>query len=139
MISLALSLALSSTATGLLSGTGVKLSGARRNITIKNGCIRGTTTYNGNGTFTDGMGTLQPNNAFRSLMGGRLADYQVGLALNMPLGFRAELSAILEYISSESPSGAARSTIARLKHSQQSVQGRTARSTYAASTLINAR
>jgi outer membrane protein TolC len=57
-------------------------------------------TLTGNGTFLDSSGPggtpgiSQPSNAFRSLMNGRLADYQVGLALNMPLGFRAEHAAV---------------------------------------------
>ena len=57
-------------------------------------------TLTGNGTFTDnsgpfgGPGVPKPTNAFRSLMNGHLADYQVGLSLNMPLGFRAEHAAV---------------------------------------------
>lgn len=50
-------------------------------------------TLTGTGTFIDGTGATQPANAFRSLMGGGLADWQVGIAANMPLGFRAEFAA----------------------------------------------
>jgi hypothetical protein len=51
-------------------------------------------TLTGNGTYLDATGSPQPFNAFRSLASGKLADYQVGFALNMPLGFRAEYAAI---------------------------------------------
>jgi outer membrane protein TolC len=51
-------------------------------------------TLTGSGETKDGTGTLQPNNAFRSLMRGGLADWQIGLALNVPLGWRAEFAAI---------------------------------------------
>jgi outer membrane protein TolC len=51
-------------------------------------------TLTGNGTYLDTAGTLQPSNAFQSLKKGNLADWQLGLTLNMPLGFRAEYAAI---------------------------------------------
>jgi outer membrane protein TolC len=51
-------------------------------------------TLTGSGTFTDASGTVQPTNAFRSLTHTHLADYQIGINLNMPLGFRAEFAAI---------------------------------------------
>jgi outer membrane protein TolC len=42
----------------------------------------------GNGVFIDSTGTPRPNNALRSLSHGHFADYNLGLLLNVPLGFR---------------------------------------------------
>lgn len=51
-------------------------------------------TLTGNGTFTDASGTLQPTNAFRSLSHSHLADFTLGLNLNIPLGYRFEMAAV---------------------------------------------
>ena len=48
------------------------------------------TRLDGNGTLTDGTGGPQTNNALRSLADGRFANAQIGVTLNMPLGFRLE-------------------------------------------------
>jgi outer membrane protein TolC len=51
-------------------------------------------SLDGGGTFTDSTGTAQPSSAPRSLGTGHLADWQVGVFLNMPIGFRFEHAAI---------------------------------------------
>ena len=48
----------------------------------------------GNGTFTDGNGATQPTNAFRSLANSHLMDWQIGVNLNIPLGYHAEMAAV---------------------------------------------
>ena len=51
-------------------------------------------TLQGGGMFTDGGGTPEPSNVFRSLGGLHLADWTAGLYLNVPIGFRYEHAAI---------------------------------------------
>jgi outer membrane protein TolC len=48
------------------------------------------TTLTGRGTFADATGATQPSNSLQSLASGRFANWNVGLTLNMPLGFRLE-------------------------------------------------
>ncbi|MBI1830739.1 MAG: TolC family protein [Planctomycetes bacterium] len=50
-------------------------------------------TLTGNGTF-DASGSPFPSNAFKSLTNSHLLDWQLGLNLNIPLGYRAELAAV---------------------------------------------
>jgi outer membrane protein TolC len=51
-------------------------------------------TLTGNGSFLDASGTLQPTNAIRSLTHSHLADYQLGINMSVPLGWRQEYAAI---------------------------------------------
>jgi outer membrane protein TolC len=51
-------------------------------------------TLQGDDTFIDGTGTERTTNAFRSLRRGDFADWQVGLNLIVPIGFRLEYAAI---------------------------------------------
>lgn len=50
-------------------------------------------TLTGNGTFDSGGSTF-PSNAYKSLMNTHLLDWQLGLNLNIPLGYRAEFAAV---------------------------------------------
>lgn len=51
-------------------------------------------TLQGNDTFVDGTGTTRTANSFRSLSNGEFADWQAGLNLIVPLGYRLEHAAI---------------------------------------------
>jgi hypothetical protein len=51
-------------------------------------------TLTGNGTVLDGSNTLVPTNALKSLATQHLLDYQIGLNLQIPLGYRAEMAAV---------------------------------------------
>jgi outer membrane protein TolC len=46
----------------------------------------------GAGTFIDGTGTPRTQNAFRSLATDHFNDWSIGLILNVPLGYRAEMA-----------------------------------------------
>ena len=48
----------------------------------------------GSGTVLDGSGTPQPANAFRSLASGKLADWQIGVNMVIPLGDPAEMASV---------------------------------------------
>ena len=48
----------------------------------------------GNDTFVDGTGTPRTTNSFRSLASMNFVDYQIGLTLNVPLGYRFEHASI---------------------------------------------
>src|SRR5262249_50048530 len=52
------------------------------------------TQLDGNGTFIDGTNTPRTSNAFRSLASDHFNDWTLGLALNVPLGFRVEHAAV---------------------------------------------
>jgi tmRNA-binding protein len=52
------------------------------------------TQLDGNGVVTDGTGTQRPANALRSLASDHFNDWQVGLQMTMPLGFRLENAAL---------------------------------------------
>ena len=51
-------------------------------------------TLAGNDETVDGTGTPRPTNAFRSLAGMHYADYQIGVYMNVPIGYRYEYAAI---------------------------------------------
>jgi hypothetical protein len=51
-------------------------------------------TLQGDDTFIDGTGTPRTTNAFRSLRRGDFADWQLGLNLVVPIGYRLEYAAI---------------------------------------------
>ena len=48
------------------------------------------TALGGNGQFIDGTGTPQPSGSLESLRSDRFNNWQVGLTMNVPLGFRLE-------------------------------------------------
>lgn len=48
----------------------------------------------GNGSFTDGNGEERPSNAWRSLASDHFNDWSIGLILNIPIGYRAEMAQI---------------------------------------------
>ncbi len=50
-------------------------------------------TLQGNGTFVDGTSTTRTTNTFKSLRSGDFNEYQMGLNLIMPLGYRFEQAA----------------------------------------------
>src|SRR5215510_9701401 len=50
------------------------------------------TRLDGNGSFTDGIGVDRPSNALRSLASDHFNDWTVGMVLNVPLGYRAEMA-----------------------------------------------
>jgi outer membrane protein TolC len=52
------------------------------------------TRLDGNGVVADGTGTLRTDNAFRALSSNHFNDWQVGLTMSMPLGFRLENAAL---------------------------------------------
>jgi outer membrane protein TolC len=52
------------------------------------------TRLDGNGVVTDGTGAFRTDNALRSLASDHFNDWQVGMTLNMPLGFRLENAAL---------------------------------------------
>ena len=52
------------------------------------------TRLDGDALLRDGTGELRPNNALRSLAGTSFNDWTLGLTLNVPLGYRAELANI---------------------------------------------
>ena len=54
----------------------------------------GSTLAGTNEEFTDGTGTLRTTNAFQSLAGAHFADYQFGVNLSVPLGYRFESAAV---------------------------------------------
>ena len=52
------------------------------------------TRLDGNGSLNDGAGIPRTDNALRSLAGGDYNDWNLGLTLSMPLGFRMEHAAV---------------------------------------------
>jgi outer membrane protein TolC len=52
------------------------------------------TRLDGNGSLNDGAGIPRSDNALRSLAGSEFADWNLGLTLSMPLGFRLEHAAV---------------------------------------------
>jgi outer membrane protein TolC len=52
------------------------------------------TRLDGDGVFTDEAGKDHPSNAFRSLASTHFNDWSIGLILNVPLGYRAEMANI---------------------------------------------
>lgn len=50
------------------------------------------TRLDGAGVFKDEAGKEHPSNAFRSLASGHFEDWSIGLILNVPIGYRAEMA-----------------------------------------------